>query len=73
MYQSIDVIQELDYKQRKILSLIGFFLYALEIIENGKDYQILETNLQPFFWDLRSNSKKYYSTKQKRRFTRIPV
>ena len=22
----------------------------LEIIENGKDYEILETNLQPFFW-----------------------
>jgi hypothetical protein len=50
LYQSIDVIQELDSKQRKIRSLRGFFLYALEIIENGKDYEILETNLQPFFW-----------------------
>ena len=56
LYQSIDVIQELAYKQRKIRSLRGFFLYALEIIENGKDYEILKTNLQPFFWDLRSNS-----------------
>ena len=44
------MIQELDSKQRKIRSLRGFFLYALEIIENGKDYEILSTNLQPFFW-----------------------
>ena len=28
----------------------GFFLYALEIMENGEDYEILNTNLQPFFW-----------------------
>jgi len=48
--QSIHVIQELDSKQRKIRSLRGFFLYALEIIQGGKDYEILETNLQPFFW-----------------------
>jgi len=47
---SSNVIQELDSKQRKIRSLRGFFLYALEIIENGKDYEILQTNLQPFFW-----------------------
>jgi uncharacterized protein (DUF3084 family) len=40
----------LDYKQRKIRSFRGFFLYALEILENGKDYEILQTNLQPFFW-----------------------
>ena len=56
LYQSIDVIQELDTKQRKIRSLRGFFLYALEIIEfedmssNGEKYEILSTNLQPFFW-----------------------
>lgn len=30
--------------------LRGFFLYALEIMEKGKDYEILHTNLQPFFW-----------------------
>lgn len=34
----------------KIRSFRGFFLYALEIIEKGKDYEILTTNLQPFFW-----------------------
>ena len=28
----------------------GFFLYALEILETGKDYEILQTNLPPFFW-----------------------
>lgn len=50
LYQSIDVIQELDSKQRKIRSPRGFFLYALEIMENGEDYEILNTNLQPFFW-----------------------
>jgi len=44
------VIQELDSKQRKIRSLRGFFLYALETIENGKNYEILETNLRLFFW-----------------------
>ena len=25
-------------------------MYALETIEKGKDYEILNTNLQPFFW-----------------------
>jgi len=44
------VIQEWDSKQRKIRSLRGFFLYALEIMENGEDYKILSTNLQAFFW-----------------------
>jgi hypothetical protein len=62
LYQFVDVIQELDSKKRKIRSLRGFFLYALEIIENGKDYEILDTNLQPFFWRkvkniLRQNKK----------------
>ena len=50
LYRSINVIQELDSKKRRIRSLRGFFLYALEIMENGKDSQILKTNLQPFFW-----------------------
>ena len=50
LYQLVQVIEELDSKQRKIRSLRGFFLYALEIIEKGEDYEILDTNLQPFFW-----------------------
>jgi len=50
LYQEIDVIQELDSKKRKILSLRGFFLYALEIIQNAENYEISQTNLQPFFW-----------------------
>ena len=58
----IDIIEELDTKQRKIRSLRGFFLYVLEIMENGQDYQILKTNLQPSFWRklktiLRQNKK----------------
>ena len=40
----------MDSKQRKIRSFRGFFLYVLEIIEKGKDYEILTTNLQPVFW-----------------------
>ena len=47
---SSNVLQELDSKQRKIRSMRGFFLYALEILETGKDYEILQTNLPPFFW-----------------------
>jgi hypothetical protein len=50
LYQEIDVIQELDSKKRKIRSLRGFFLYALEIIQNAENYEISQTNLQPFFW-----------------------
>jgi hypothetical protein len=50
LYQSIDVIHELDSKQRKIRSFRGFFLYALEIMQMGDNYEILKTNLQPFFW-----------------------
>ena len=56
------MIEELDRKQRKIRSLRGFFLYALETIENGKDLEILRTNLQSSFWRklkriLRQNKK----------------
>ena len=58
----IAIIEELDTKQRKIRSLRGFFLYALEIIENPTNYEILTTNLQPSFWRklksiLRQNKK----------------
>lgn len=50
LYQSVNVFQELDSKKRQIRSLRGFFLYALEIMENAKDFESLTTNLQPFFW-----------------------
>ena len=63
LYQSVDVLQEFDKKQRKLRSFRGFLLYALEIIESGKDLEILKTNLQPFFWKkikgiIRQNQKK---------------
>ncbi len=48
-YQFSDIIQELDFKQRKIRSLRGFLFYVSEIIENEKDYEILSINSQPFF------------------------
>jgi hypothetical protein len=62
LYQAVDVIQELDSKKRKLRSSRGFLLYALEIMENGKDSKILSTNLQPFFWQrvkdvIRQNKK----------------
>lgn len=44
------MLEEFDSKQRKIRSFRGFFLYGLEIIENAEDYEILERNLQSFFW-----------------------
>jgi hypothetical protein len=44
------MIQELDSKERKIRSLREFFFYALTILEVGKNSEILETNLQSFFW-----------------------
>jgi hypothetical protein len=50
LYQAVNVIQELDSKKRKIRSFRGFLLYVLEIMENGKAFKILSTNLQPFFW-----------------------
>lgn len=50
LYQSVDVLQELDKKQRKLRSFRGFLLYALDIMETGKDVEILKTNLHPFFW-----------------------
>jgi hypothetical protein len=59
----IQILEELDRKQRKIRALRGFFIYALEILENGKDLEILRTNLQPSFWRklksiLRQNKKE---------------
>ena len=63
IYQSVQIIEELGSKQRKLRSFRGFLLYALEIMEAGKDIEILNTNLQPFFWkkakaSIRQNQKK---------------
>ena len=44
------VIEELDTKKRKIRSIRGFLLYALEIIKDEKLITVLETNFQPLFW-----------------------
>jgi hypothetical protein len=37
------VLTEKNFSKKLILG--GFFLEALEIIENGKDYEILDPNL----------------------------
>jgi hypothetical protein len=50
LYQSFFLIEELDSKQRKIKALRGFFLYALEMLNNEKDLEILTTNLKTSFW-----------------------
>lgn len=44
------MIQELDTKKRKIRSLRGFFLYALEIMKGEQEVEVLTTNCRPFFW-----------------------
>jgi len=58
----IQILEELDTKQRKIRSLRGFFLYVLEIIGNERNFKILKTNLKPSFFRnlskiLRQNKK----------------
>jgi len=55
LYQSVFLIEELDSKQRKIKALRVFFLYALEMLNNGKDLEILTTNLKTI---LRQNKKE---------------
>ncbi len=52
------VIKDLNTKKRKIRSLRGFFLYALEIMKKGKKVSILTTNLHPFFWKKVENTIK---------------
>lgn len=51
-YESLPILEELNTKQRKLRSLRGFLLYALEILETaGEDnIQVLATNLPPLFW-----------------------
>ena len=51
----ISIFNELDTKEGKLRSWRGFFLYALEIMNNGKDLQILTTNLKTI---LRQNKKE---------------
>jgi hypothetical protein len=50
LYQSVELLNQLDSRKRQIRSIRGFILYALELMEKNKDSQILETNLEPFFW-----------------------
>jgi hypothetical protein len=52
LYKTITIIEELDTKKRKIRSVRGFFLYAVEILESTSEgnIQVLKTNLPFFFW-----------------------
>lgn len=50
LYKFLTIIQELNTKKQVIRSFRGFFIYALEIINQGRDFQILETNMKPYFW-----------------------
>ena len=62
IHKHISVIKELDTRKRKLRSIRGFLLYALEII-NKNQIEVLLTNLKPFFWEsveriIRQNNKK---------------
>lgn len=50
MLSSLVVIEELDTKKRKIRSVRGLLLYALEIIKDENLIIVLETNFHPLFW-----------------------
>ena len=59
---SLVVIEELDTKKRKIRSIRGFLLQALEIIQDEKQIKVFKTNFQPLFWNrvqtvIRQNKK----------------
>jgi hypothetical protein len=64
LYRTITIIEELDTKKRRLRSVRGFFLYAVEILENPnqENIQVLKTNLHVLFWKrvknvLRQNNK----------------
>jgi gas vesicle protein len=57
LYRTITIIEELDTKKRRLRSVRGFFLYAIEILEstNQENIQVLKTNLPLFFWKRAKN------------------
>jgi hypothetical protein len=64
LYRTITIIEELDTKKRRLRSMRGFFLYAVEILEstNQENIQVLKTNLHVLFWKrvknvMRQNNK----------------
>lgn len=62
IYQHVSIIQELNYKTRKIRSIRGFLLYVLETMNTKNGHNIIATNLPPLFWTkvkdvLRQNKK----------------
>jgi hypothetical protein len=44
------IIQELNTKKRKIRSVRGFLLHALDLIQDENSIKILQTNFRPRFW-----------------------
>lgn len=48
---SLVIIKELNTKKRRIRSLRGFILHALEIIQDEKGVTVLKTNFRPRFWN----------------------
>lgn len=63
LYQSLNQVKELNSKKRILRSFRGFFLYVLEIMNQGKFCKILETNLKLNFWSkvqslIRQNRKE---------------
>ena len=50
IFNHLTIIKKLDKRQRIIRSLRGFFLYVIEIMEDSKDKEIIQTNFDPLFW-----------------------
>lgn len=61
----LEIRKELNSKQRKIRSIRGFLLYALEVINYNEEFvKVLKTNFRPRFWtkvqDVIKQNKKGY-------------
>ena len=50
-YEKLQILEELNKKQRKLLSLRGFLLYVLQILEMEREenIRVLKTNFPPLF------------------------
>lgn len=62
-YDEVDVVKQLDFRERQIRSTRGFVLFALEIRKKAKKSKVLKTNLHKFFWEnvqrvINQNKKK---------------
>lgn len=50
IFKNIDIFETLNKKRRISGSLIGFFIYVREVMQNSENVKILRSNLHPLFW-----------------------